>query len=217
MVQAQSGSYQGTIDAAVDEYASGHWEEALALFRQAHALQPSARTLRGIGMASFETRRYAEAIRYLTEAATETARSLTPKQQHEVEQLIARAQAFVTHLTIVIEPAHATVAADGNQVAGDKRRSVLLDAGEHQLVASAHGYESSVRSVHLSPGTEATVEIDLSPRRESGALEASLQRRRPRLAKPPQWFRQPRWTAPPARALGGSSTLPSGPPWQGWC
>lgn len=161
---AQADSYQGTIDAAVDEYASGRWEEALALFRQAHTLRPSARTLRGIGMASFETRHYADAIRYLSEAATETARPLTSQQQHEVEQLIARAQAFVTHLTVVIVPAHATLSADGHQVAGDARRSVLLDAGEHQLVASAPGYESSVRSVHLTPGAEDTLDIDLSPR-----------------------------------------------------
>lgn len=169
--RAQLDGYQGTIDAAVEEYASGNWEEALALFRQAHAVRPSARTLRGMGMASFETRRYADAIRYLAASATETARPLTQKQQHEVELLLARARAFVSGLTIVIRPADATVAVDGNQINGDMRREVLLDAGEHQLVANARGYESSVRSVQLAPGAEATLEIELSPRREAATSE----------------------------------------------
>jgi tetratricopeptide (TPR) repeat protein len=71
---------------------AGNWEEALALFRQAHALRPSARTLRGMGVASFEARHYADAIRYLTAAATETARPLTPEQLLAVEQLIPRAR-----------------------------------------------------------------------------------------------------------------------------
>jgi hypothetical protein len=51
------------------------------------------------------------------------------------------------------------------------RREVLLDAGEHQLVANARGYESSVRTVHLAPGTEATLEIELSPRSEAATTE----------------------------------------------
>jgi outer membrane protein assembly factor BamD (BamD/ComL family) len=46
------------IGDAVAEYEAGHYQEARALFRQAHEKQPTARTLRGIGMASFELRDY---------------------------------------------------------------------------------------------------------------------------------------------------------------
>jgi len=54
-----------TMD-AVAEYEAGHYQEARALFRQAHEKSPTARTLRGIGMASFELRDYVEATRALT-------------------------------------------------------------------------------------------------------------------------------------------------------
>jgi len=173
LARAQTDDYRDTIDAAVAEHASGHWEEALGLFRQAHALRPSARTLRGMGVASFEARHYADAIRYLTAAVTETARPLTPEQLLAVEQLLSRARAFVSRLSIVVSPADATVAVDGNLVVGDKRHEILLDAGEHQLVVSARGYESSVRAVQLSPGTGANFDIDLSPKRDATALEGT--------------------------------------------
>lgn len=185
--RAQTDDYRDTINAAIAEHASGNWEEALALFRQAHALRPSARTLRGMGVASFEARHYADAIRYLTAAATETARPLTPEQLLAVEQLIPRARAFVSRLSIVVSPADATVAVDGNLFEGDMRREILLDAGEHQLVVSASGYESSVRAVQLSPGTAANLDIDLSPKRDASALEGTS-------AAPPAH------TAPPAHA-----------------
>ena len=53
------------IGDAVAEYDAGHFQEARALFRQAHDKSPTARTLRGIGMCSFEMRDYVEAARAL--------------------------------------------------------------------------------------------------------------------------------------------------------
>ena len=41
------------IGDAVAEYDAGHFQEARALFRQAHERQPTARTLRGIGMLNY--------------------------------------------------------------------------------------------------------------------------------------------------------------------
>src|SRR5262249_43441282 len=67
----ERGAVQGLIADAVAEYDAGHFEEARALFRRAQAEAPSARTLRGIGMASFELRDYVEADRALAAALGE--------------------------------------------------------------------------------------------------------------------------------------------------
>ena len=62
---AESRQYTSLLEEAVSEYDARRYEEARALFRKAHDISPNARTLRGIGMASFELREYVEALRAL--------------------------------------------------------------------------------------------------------------------------------------------------------
>ena len=95
-VQAQAShaaEYRRAIEDAVTQFEHAHWAEALAGFERAHALVPSARTLRGIGMAAFELRQYASAVEHLQHAMTDRRRPLPPAQREQVEDLLARAQA----------------------------------------------------------------------------------------------------------------------------
>ena len=48
----EAEDYQAAVRQAVAELEAGHYPEALALFREAHELSPSARTLRGLGLAA---------------------------------------------------------------------------------------------------------------------------------------------------------------------
>ena len=77
------------IGDAVAEYDAGHFQEARALFRQAHEKPPTARTLRGIGMCSFELRDYVEATRALGASLRETRRPLTAEQKRHAEALLS--------------------------------------------------------------------------------------------------------------------------------
>jgi hypothetical protein len=47
----------------VAEFEAGHLEDSRALFTRAHSTQPNARTLRGLGIAEFELRKYVESAR----------------------------------------------------------------------------------------------------------------------------------------------------------
>jgi tetratricopeptide (TPR) repeat protein len=67
--------YDAEIAAALQEYQRGNWTEAIALFKRAHRLQPSARTHRRLGLTHFEARRYALALEHL-EAALSCARDI---------------------------------------------------------------------------------------------------------------------------------------------
>src|SRR6185312_15422136 len=62
---AANDEYAKTIENAVLEFDSGNWPEARVLFEQAHALRPSARTLRGMGKVSFELKEYVRAQKEL--------------------------------------------------------------------------------------------------------------------------------------------------------
>jgi hypothetical protein len=123
------------IGDAVGEYDAGHYEEARALFRRAHEKAPTARTLRGIGMASFELRDYVEATRALSAALEEKRRPLTDEQRQQVQGLLARAEAFVGHFALRLAPADALVLVDGRPTTREPDGSLLVAFGHHQITA----------------------------------------------------------------------------------
>src|SRR5688572_4251575 len=89
---AQDASYDALIRQALVEYEATRYEEARALFRRAHQVSPNPRTLRGIGMSSYELRDYPAAFRALRDALAMTGgdRALTPAHRVHVEQLLGR-------------------------------------------------------------------------------------------------------------------------------
>src|SRR5262245_19269943 len=121
------------IGDAVAEYDAGHFQEARALFRQAHERQPTARTLRGIGMCSFELRDYVEATRALTQSLREQRRPLTSEQKRHAEALLARAHTFVGRYTVKVKPEGASLFVDGKPADLETDGVLLLPFGRHQL------------------------------------------------------------------------------------
>src|SRR5262245_26780211 len=91
---AASSEYDELIRTALAEMDAGNFAEARALFGKAHAMQPSARTLRGLGYVEFELRRYTQSVRYLRSALQESKRSLEPALRREVERMLERADAY---------------------------------------------------------------------------------------------------------------------------
>jgi len=73
----------------------GRWQEARALFQQAHEEYPNARTLRGIGMAAFEMRDYVGAYRALMQALASEERPLTRRQRRATQALLEETRAFI--------------------------------------------------------------------------------------------------------------------------
>jgi hypothetical protein len=155
--------YQRLVRQAIREFDAGHWEEARALFQSAHDRFPSARTFRGIGMAAFEMRAYADAHRALTNALLATERPLTNRQRREVEELLERTHAFVGRFKLVVEPASANVTLDLEPLAPDDAGIVLLSVGDHVLAAEAEGYITSSQRLRVEGGDERTVRVVLEP------------------------------------------------------
>jgi len=160
------------IGDAVAEYDAGHYQEARALFRQAHDKVPTARTLRGIGMASFELRDYVEAARALGASLRDQRRPLTPEQKRHAEALLARANTFVGRFTVKIKPESASLFVDGRPADVEPDGVVLLAFGRHQLslrCASCAPAEKD-EDVEVSGGEHKTIELALAPAPPPGDL-----------------------------------------------
>lgn len=160
---AEGDDYQSLTEAAVEEHSLGHYEEARALFARAHAIQPNARTLWGMGTAAFEARQYVDTIQLFQAALVDKRKPLTAEQRQRVEALLKRCANFVVRLRIRTQPENATLSVDGHTVEPDAQGIVLLDAGTHQVVASSSGYRETVRSIRWEAG-EATLDVALEPR-----------------------------------------------------
>src|SRR6187402_1312763 len=70
---APSAEYESALGQALDAHARGDSDTARVFMERAHRLQPSARTLRGLGTIALAQGRFAEAIQYLEQALASDA------------------------------------------------------------------------------------------------------------------------------------------------
>ena len=184
--------YRANVKDALAEYDARHFEEARILFRHAHELQPNARTLRGIGMASFELRDYVSAVRALSAALQETNKALSPEQRAHAQGLLERSQLFVDAYTLKITPPDARVLVDARPPDSESDGTVLLGFGPHSLEVSKPGYHLRTFTVDVRGG-------------ERKELIMTLERKLPAVPLP---------AVAPAAATGGQK-LPAAPPADG--
>lgn len=158
---ASAQSPRRLVREALAEFERGNYEEARALFLEAYELEPSARVLRGAGMASFEARAYLQAYRLLKRALSETESPLNDRQRGEAQSLLERVETFLGKFTFVTDPADATITIDLRPIEREDDGSVLLDLGEHQVAISADGHRTVDRRLDVVGGEVETVEIAL--------------------------------------------------------
>jgi hypothetical protein len=164
--KADKPEYQNLVQKGLREYELGNFSEAKSFFQQAHQLSPNARTLRGLGMTSYELRRYVEAIDHFQAALASSERPLTPQMRSEVTQLLHQARSFVTKLTLTVTPPDAEARLDNRVLARDQDGTILLDPGTHELVVEAPEHETITRSIRADGGEPLSLTI---------ALRSSLQ------------------------------------------
>jgi hypothetical protein len=207
---SRESEYARTIGEALNEVAAEHWQEARALFEHAHALFPSARTLRGLGICAFELRHYAQALSELEASLADTRRPLTATQRTEVQEALARTRRYVGQVSVRLEPADARLRLDGVAI---EKRELILDVGDYRLSASAPGYRDTERALRVAGGQTQTIALQLIPvelavasdpaarRQPDGAAVAGTAQRDdpPGLAER-WWF----WTAVGAVVAGGA-------------
>jgi hypothetical protein len=158
---ADAPDYRALVSEALAEFDSGHFAEARALFLHAHAINPSARTLRGLGLSSFELREYRASIEYLEQALASQINPLQGELRTGTEQILRRAYAFVGRFTPRLEPAHARLRIDGVPLGSVP--SVLLDIGMHVVAADAQGYLSETRNLQVMGGEDMLLMMSLPP------------------------------------------------------
>ncbi len=156
--QEEPPGYRETIEQALSEYGLKNYEEASTLFSRAHELYPNARTLRGMGMAAFELRRYEESANDLEAALASKVRPLDGELRQETEALLTRARGFLAVVKVELAPNNATLLLDGQPVNGNE---LNLRLGEHTLEVRAQDYRPETRTVRVHGGEVLRIDISL--------------------------------------------------------
>jgi len=167
--EAKQNEYQELIKQALHEYRLGNFSEARAFFSRAHALSPNARTLRGLGMSSYELRNYVEAIDYFEQALDAKKRPLTRPMRKNVTKLLSQSRSFVTQLQLHVEPEHAETHIDTRPVTHDKDGNILLNPGTHELSVEAPDYEPIAHTIRTNGGESLTMNISLQRSKTAAA------------------------------------------------
>jgi tetratricopeptide (TPR) repeat protein len=154
--------YRALIADALREYDLARYEEALTLFRQAYALKPTPKVLRGIGKVQFELQRYTRSLEALDAALAGTDEPLTGGLRAEVEALRARSLRYTAVLTVSVTPASAEVTLDGRPLEAEARAAVRVDAGAHTLEATLTGYLPARRTVDAPGGSTPSLALTLA-------------------------------------------------------
>jgi hypothetical protein len=144
--------YRNALKDALAEYDASHFEEARILFRRAHEINPNARTLRSIGMASFELRDYVAAVRALSAALIDTRKPLNSEQRTHAQGLLERSRMYVDVYTLKISPADVRLLIDGRAPDTEPDGTILLGFGVHNLEVSKPGFVLRTMVVNVRGG-----------------------------------------------------------------
>jgi hypothetical protein len=151
-------------------FRDGNYAGALAEFEESYRLRPGASALQNIALCQRQLFRYAAAIGSLEKMLKSYGPALSADDKLAAETALKELRERVTKVTLEVTPKNAAVLIDGKAVEGndDGSRRLVLDVGEHNVVASAPGFEDREMRISVA-GTEKTIEVKLS------AATASLQ------------------------------------------
>jgi len=190
----QNESHEELIRMAVDEFDRSNFAEARELFRKAHAMEPTARTFRALGLVEFELRNYGEAASMLEQSLASAIKPLHAKQRVETEKLLERTRGYLGTVHVATDPSPATVIVDGAAVELGPSGTLVLEVGEHVLEFHAEGRLPEKQRVNVKGGQTESLRVTLRSAVDPSAVAVSAQANPTQikaLAGPPQQVDQP--------------------------
>jgi hypothetical protein len=173
---AGTPEYLHAIQQAVGHYSARRWHEAQRAFEQAHALQPSARTFRGLGLSAYYLGQQVAARLAFEQALADTRRPLSAEQRAELETLLRATTSETGRFELKVTPDTAGVAVDGASAPG---RVLVLARGQHVLALEAEGHEPKRLMLLVSGGEDRLLELTLEAKPSQPIVAATPPSARP--------------------------------------
>ena len=162
----------------------GKPEQALELFRQAHAIAPSPRTFGQMGLVETSLKRWVDGENHLSLSLANPDDRWVAKNRAFLDEALGSCRRHVGDL-VVSGPAGAEVFVAGQSVGTLPAVPALrLAEGTVTVSASAPGSKPFERTVTIRPGARSTLVIALAPDRRNARCTASCDTCRSRVTAP---------------------------------
>jgi hypothetical protein len=164
---AETSEAHRRFQLGVQHFQAGRYAEALGNFEHAYRLKPHPLVRVNIANCYDRLQRPVEAIDAFE--AFLAAHEGSEQQRREVEAAVDRLSKQLGRLVLRVRPASALSQVDADTEPRHGAR--WLVPGEHRLVVSAEGYESSTRRVRMRAGELEVVTVELAASRDPLAVE----------------------------------------------
>jgi hypothetical protein len=154
------GPYDTAIATALERYRAHDWQTARAAFERAHALDPNARTLRGIALCAYYAGDYVAAAESFERALAATTKVLSAEQREQSALLLEHALHSVVQLRISADPPETIIHVNQRHVQNGER--ALLVPGAYYVVAALAGHRTHTEDLVLAAGQQLNLRIELS-------------------------------------------------------
>jgi hypothetical protein len=139
------------------------WADAEAALRKSDDLDPSPQTKIDLADVLANEGKLVESSRILHGAADATANSpATKKLNDAAKKALADVEAKIPWIQIDVDgpsTGKATTTIDGTET--DASSEIPIDPGDHQVTATAEGFDSAEKKVHLAEGAHEKVKLSL--------------------------------------------------------
>jgi tetratricopeptide (TPR) repeat protein len=143
-----TGAYTQLVTRAVAAFDAERYLEARERMTRAHQLSPSARTLRGMGLAAFQAQHYSLAGIDFERALAESRNPLTDEQRGEIERLQLEASSRTARYRMTGQQPGAVIRIDQEPPVMDLAGFLVLDAGDHTLSTQPAGGDERTMVIH---------------------------------------------------------------------
>lgn len=154
--------YDAQIKRALAAYQKEQWASALRDFQLAHALLPTARTLRTIGMCYFNLGDFPHAVISLERALSMKERPLSAKQARQTSSLIDQAMGELTQVSVQIDGPFDTFLIDDADPQRAQSGRLLVAPGIHLLRVEGPNVQPVRHGFTGNPGQELSINLALT-------------------------------------------------------
>jgi hypothetical protein len=145
-------------------YRDANYKGALAEFEAAYRDKPGPGSLQNVALCLKALFRYAEAASSLRLLLERHAQELSSAERDAMAKAVQEFEGLVGKLQLQLQPPEAELSIDGRAIAREERvNGVLLNVGEHTLLAEAPGFARHAQVVRIASAQELKLVVQLKP------------------------------------------------------
>jgi hypothetical protein len=170
LAETLTGMARAEYEAGRLLYMDGDYAGAALKFQLAYEASKDPRLLWNTAAAEKNLRHYAKVVELVERYVAEAGPRLKPEDRAEADALLTTVRAFISTVTLDVQPEGSAVFIDDVQVGVSPMKPLLVDMGEHRVRVTKQGYQDFTTTQSLQGGAPFSLTVALQPVVHQGRL-----------------------------------------------